>query len=76
MTSTRIDYRVQPGGTLSGTLRVPGDKSMSHRCVMLGALAEGVTQVTGLLEGEDVLSTLPLSAPWVCGPRGRTRVVW
>ena len=58
MTSTRIDYRVQPGGTLSGTLRVPGDKSMSHRCVMLGALAEGVTQVTGLLEGEDVLSTL------------------
>ncbi len=58
MTSTRIDYRVQPGGTLSGQVRVPGDKSISHRSVMLGALAEGVTHVTGLLQGEDVLSTL------------------
>ena len=58
MTSTRIDYHVQPGGTLAGKLRVPGDKSISHRAVMLGALAEGVTRVTGLLQGEDVLSTL------------------
>ena len=58
MTSTRIDYRVQPGGTLSGQVRVPGDKSISHRSVMLGALAEGVTRVTGLLQGEDVLATL------------------
>ncbi len=58
MTSTRIDYRVQPGGTLTGRVRVPGDKSISHRSVMLGALAEGVTHVTGLLQGEDVLSTL------------------
>ena len=58
MSSTRINYHVQPGGTLMGRLRVPGDKSISHRCVMLGALALGVTEVTGLLEGEDVLSTL------------------
>ena len=58
MTSTRIDYHVQPGGTLAGKLRVPGDKSISHRAVMLGALAEGETRVTGLLQGEDVLSTL------------------
>ncbi len=58
MTSTRIDYRVQPGGTLAGSVRVPGDKSISHRSVMLGALAEGVTHVTGLLQGEDVLATL------------------
>lgn len=58
MTSTRIDYHVQPGGTLTGKLRVPGDKSISHRAVMLGALAEGETRVTGLLQGEDVLSTL------------------
>lgn len=54
----RIDYRVAPGGVLKGRLRVAGDKSISHRSVMLGALAEGVTHVTGLLEGEDVLSTL------------------
>ncbi len=58
MATARIDYHVQPGGTLTGTLRVPGDKSISHRSVMLGALAEGVTRVTGLLQGEDVLSTL------------------
>lgn len=42
---------------LKGTLKVPGDKSMSHRAVMFGALAEGTTKVTGLLEGEDVLAT-------------------
>ena len=55
---TRIDYFVQPGGKLSGRLRVAGDKSMSHRSVMLGSLAEGTTRVSGLLEGEDVLCTL------------------
>jgi 3-phosphoshikimate 1-carboxyvinyltransferase len=53
-----IDYVIQPGGKLIGRIRVPGDKSISHRAVMLGALASGVTRVTGLLEGEDVLSTL------------------
>lgn len=53
-----IDYVVQPGGRLTGRIRVPGDKSISHRAVMLGALAEGATRVTGLLEGEDVLCTL------------------
>ncbi len=53
-----IDYRVQPGGQLRGRIRAPGDKSISHRSVMLGSLAEGKTEVTGLLEGEDVLSTL------------------
>ena len=53
-----INYRVDPGGSLRGVLCVPGDKSISHRSVMLGALAEGVTHITGLLEGEDVLSTL------------------
>ncbi|MFM2302585.1 MAG: 3-phosphoshikimate 1-carboxyvinyltransferase [Pseudomonadota bacterium] len=49
--------RFMPAGKLSGTLRVPGDKSISHRSIMLGALAVGETHVTGLLEGEDVLST-------------------
>ncbi len=53
-----INYIVKPGGKLSGRIRVPGDKSISHRSVMLGSLAEGTTRVTGLLEGEDVLSTL------------------
>ncbi|HYA36661.1 MAG TPA: 3-phosphoshikimate 1-carboxyvinyltransferase [Candidatus Methylomirabilis sp.] len=53
-----IDYVVQAGGKLTGRVRVPGDKSISHRSVMLGSLAEGTTRVTGLLEGEDVLSTL------------------
>ncbi|MFN7293663.1 MAG: 3-phosphoshikimate 1-carboxyvinyltransferase, partial [Lysobacteraceae bacterium] len=41
------------GRPLTGRLRVPGDKSVSHRSVMLGALAEGVTRITGFLEGED-----------------------
>lgn len=44
-------------GPLTGRIRVPGDKSISHRSIMLGALAVGETRVTGLLEGEDVLST-------------------
>ncbi len=58
LTDARLDYRAGPGGVLHGRLRVPGDKSISHRAVMLGALAEGVTRVAGLLEGEDVLCTL------------------
>ncbi|WP_320076635.1 3-phosphoshikimate 1-carboxyvinyltransferase [Novosphingobium ovatum] len=49
--------RFLPTGPLSGTIRVPGDKSISHRSIMLGALALGETRVTGLLEGEDVMST-------------------
>ena len=43
---------------LRGCLRVPGDKSISHRAVMFGALAEGVTQIHGFLEGADCLSTI------------------
>lgn len=42
---------------LEGTIRVPGDKSMSHRALMFGALAEGETMISGLLEGEDVFNT-------------------
>jgi len=53
-----VNYRVEPGGRLSGRLRVPGDKSISHRAIMLGSLAEGITEVTGFLEGEDSLATL------------------
>ena len=50
--------RASPGpGPLSGRLTVPGDKSISHRALMFGALAVGTTEITGLLEGEDVLRT-------------------
>ena len=49
---------MQPGGQLTGEHRVPGDKSMSHRSVMLGSLAEGITEVAGFLEGEDALRTI------------------
>lgn len=51
-------FEVTPGGQLQGTLRVPGDKSISHRSIMLGSLAEGTTVVEGFLEGEDNLATL------------------
>lgn len=56
--SKHVVYTVQPGGKISGELRVPGDKSISHRSIMLGSLAEGVTNVSGFLEGEDALATL------------------
>lgn len=51
-------FDVQAGGALSGRVRVPGDKSISHRSIMLGALAEGVTHVSGFLEGADAISTM------------------
>ena len=50
-------WRVTPGGAVSGTLTVPGDKSISHRALMLGALAEGRTHISGFLAGEDCLAT-------------------
>ncbi|MCL5668677.1 MAG: 3-phosphoshikimate 1-carboxyvinyltransferase [Gammaproteobacteria bacterium] len=56
--SASVTYRAAPGGRLGGRVRVPGDKSISHRSIMLGALAEGVTDVSGFLEGEDCLATL------------------
>jgi 3-phosphoshikimate 1-carboxyvinyltransferase len=49
--------RSRPTGALSGSVRVPGDKSISHRSLMVGALAVGETVIEGLLEGEDVLRT-------------------
>ena len=47
----------RPSGPLAGKVRVPGDKSISHRALILGALAVGETRISGLLEGEDVLNT-------------------
>lgn len=52
---TPIEARA--GGPLRGKVRVPGDKSISHRALILGALAVGETRISGLLEGEDVLNT-------------------
>ena len=51
-------YNITPSNTVSGTITIPGDKSISHRSIMLGSLATGVTNVTGFLEGEDALATL------------------
>ncbi len=51
-------YVVDPAASVAGELTVPGDKSISHRAVMFGALADGRTHVTGFLEGEDCLSTI------------------
>ncbi len=54
----QIDYHAAPGGSIQGVFRVPGDKSISHRAIIFGSLAEGVTRVSGFLEGEDALNTL------------------
>jgi cyclohexadieny/prephenate dehydrogenase / 3-phosphoshikimate 1-carboxyvinyltransferase len=58
MTSNKHNFSVQPGGKAVGTIRVAGDKSISHRSIILASIAEGVTRVTGFLEGEDALNTV------------------
>lgn len=50
-------FELMPGGRLSGRVEVPGDKSVSHRSLMLGAIAEGLTTVEGFLPGADTLNT-------------------
>ena len=52
------DFIVEPAPGVAGRVVVPGDKSISHRALMLGAIASGTTCVTGFLEGEDCLATL------------------
>lgn len=54
---TKPLLRALPGGALRGHIAVPGDKSISHRALILGGLAEGETRIEGLLEGQDVLNT-------------------
>jgi len=54
---TTAGLKSTPGAALRGTVRAPGDKSISHRSMILGALATGTTTVEGLLEGADVLAT-------------------
>ena len=58
MNTENVIFKLKPGGDVNGVIRVAGDKSMSHRSIMLGSLADGVTEVEGFLEGEDSLATL------------------
>ena len=58
MSGGPIHWTVPPSRTFAGEVRVPGDKSVSHRAVMLGAIANGETEVTGFLEAEDTRATL------------------
>jgi 3-phosphoshikimate 1-carboxyvinyltransferase len=53
----KTPLEARTSGPLTGKIRVPGDKSISHRALILGALAVGETRISGLLEGEDVLNT-------------------
>ncbi len=51
-------FECRPGDTVSGSIRVPGDKSISHRSVILSSIAEGTSHISGFLQGEDSLNTL------------------
>jgi 3-phosphoshikimate 1-carboxyvinyltransferase len=57
-TTTQLLYKIQPDGVLQGTIQVPGDKSISHRAVMLSAIASGISHIKGFLSGADCLATL------------------
>ncbi len=65
MTATGLTAR--RAGSLRGTVRAPGDKSISHRALILGALATGVTEIQGLLEGDDVKRTAAAMASFGAG---------
>ncbi|MGV9007843.1 MAG: 3-phosphoshikimate 1-carboxyvinyltransferase [Brevundimonas sp.] len=54
---TPLKLTARPGPPLAGVVRAPGDKSISHRALILGAMATGITEIEGLLEGEDILAT-------------------
>ncbi len=55
--ASRIDFQIEPGGFLQGEVTLPGDKSISHRALMLSAIAEGRSHISGFLSGEDTLAT-------------------
>jgi 3-phosphoshikimate 1-carboxyvinyltransferase len=58
MTSAqRVDWVSAPAGPLRGAVRIPGDKSISHRAIMLASIAEGTSRIGGFLEGEDTRAT-------------------
>ena len=51
-------FECLPGGNLTGSMRVPGDKSISHRSIIFSSIAVGESHISGFLEGEDSLNTL------------------
>ena len=57
-TTDRLRFSIEPGGALRGATGVAGDKSISHRALIFGAIANGVTRVEGFLDAEDTLATL------------------
>lgn len=56
--SKTVCFHIKPGGSLQGRTRVAGDKSISHRAIMLGSIAEGTTRISGFLEAEDAIATI------------------
>ena len=58
MAGARIDYRIKGSVPLRGSLRIPGDKSISHRALMLAAIADGLTGISGFLDGADTVATM------------------
>jgi len=78
MSEERRDWIAAPGSPLTGTLPVPGDKSVSHRAVMLAALADGTSRIDGFLEGEDTRATAAICSQLgvrIEAPTTATRVV-
>jgi 3-phosphoshikimate 1-carboxyvinyltransferase len=76
--SKRIDWLAGQGGPLTGRIVVPGDKSVSHRAVMFAALADGITEIHGFLEGEDTRATAAIFAQMgvrIDAPSSSRRVV-
>jgi 3-phosphoshikimate 1-carboxyvinyltransferase len=73
-----VTFTIAPGGRLRGTIAVPGDKSISHRSVIFASIADGDSEISGFLEGEDTLATAAALAAMgvtIEGPRkGRLRV--
>ena len=59
-----MDFLIKSGQNLKGEITVPGDKSISHRSIILSSLAEGTSKISGLLEGEDCLATIEVFAIW------------
>ena len=70
------DLIARRSGPLKGVVRAPGDKSISHRALILGALASGVTEIEGLLEGEDVRRTAAAMAAFGATVERRGEGVW
>ncbi|HEX3894657.1 MAG TPA: 3-phosphoshikimate 1-carboxyvinyltransferase [Rudaea sp.] len=78
MNSSRVDWTSAPSSALQGGVQVPGDKSISHRAIMLAAIAEGSSRITGFLEGEDTRATARAFANMgvhIESPRDNERVV-